>query len=165
MGTLRILGIDPGLRHMGWGVIDAEGSRLRYVASGTVSPPQKGAMAQRLLALAGGIEDVIGRYGPSAAAVEETFVNEGVRSALQLGQARGVCLMVLASSGLPIGEYAATVVKKAVVGTGRADKRQVQAMIRHLLPQATPDSADAADALAVAICHASHAQSASKVPA
>lgn len=149
---------------MGWGVIDAEGSRLRYVASGTVSPPTSGPMAQRLLSLAGGIEDVIGEHGPSQAAVEETFVNAGPRSALALGQARGVCLMVLASSGLKVGEYAATVIKKAVVGTGRADKRQVADMVGRLLPGARA-KADEADALAIAICHASHAQTAARVPA
>ena len=161
----RILGIDPGLRHLGWGVVDQDGSRLRYVASGRVSPPAKGEMGQRLMALAGGIEDVIGEHGPAAAAIEETFVNEGARSALLLGQARGVALMVLAASGFAIGEYAATVVKKAVVGTGRADKRQVADMVARLLPGAKAASPDEADALAVAICHASHLGTAQRLSA
>ena len=156
----RIIGIDPGLRRAGWGVIDAVGSRLSHVASGTVRPPQAGDMGARLLALAGGIEDAVGAHAPDAAALEETFVNEGPRSALLLGQARGVCLMVLAGRGFVVGEYAATVIKKAVVGTGRADKRQVGDMVRRLLPAAKPASADEADALAIAICHASHLQSA-----
>ena len=141
---------------MGWGVIDQDGSRLRYVASGTVSPPARLPMGERLIALAGGVEDVIGQHGPGDAAIEETFVNDGARSALLLGQARGVALMVLAASGFAVGEYAATVVKKAVVGTGRADKRQMQDMVARLLPGSKAASADAADALAVAICHASH---------
>ena len=161
----RILGIDPGLRHLGWGVVEQDGSRLRFVACGTVSPPTGGAMGGRLMALAGGIEDVIGEHGPGAAAIEETFVNEGARSALLLGQARGVALMVLAASGFEVGEYAATVVKKAVVGTGRADKRQVQDMVARLLPGAKATSADAADALAVAICHASHLATARRLSA
>ena len=161
----RILGIDPGLRHLGWGVVDQDGSRLRYVASGRVSPPARGQMGRRLMALAGGIEDVIGTHGPDAAAVEETFVNEGARSALLLGQARGVALMVLAASGFEVGEYAATVVKKAVVGTGRADKRQVADMVARLLPGAKAVSPDEADALAVAICHAGHLGTARRLSA
>lgn len=161
----RILGIDPGLRHMGWGVVEQQGSRLRYLGSGTVSPPRSGAMGARLMALAGGVEDVIGNFEPDSAAIEETFVNEGARSALLLGQARGVALMVLAASGFEVGEYAATVVKKAVVGTGRADKRQVQDMVARLLPGARAATADAADALAVAICHASHLSTAQRLSA
>ena len=160
----RILGIDPGLRHCGWGVLDAVGGRLRYVASGVISPKASGAMADRLLSLAGGIEDVIGEHGPNAAAVEETFVNEGPRSALKLGQARGVCLMVLAASGFSVGEYAPTVVKKAVVGTGRADKDQISMMIGHLLP-GVKATADEADALAVAVCHAAHHATAARLSA
>ena len=161
----RILGIDPGLRHLGWGVVDQDGSRLRFVACGTVSPPVLGQMGQRLMALAGGIEDVIGEHGPDAAAIEETFVNEGARSALQLGQARGVALMVLAASGFTVGEYAPTVIKKAVVGTGRADKKQVSDMVARLLPGAKAATADAADALAVAICHAGHLGTAQRLSA
>ena len=152
----RILGIDPGLRHTGWGVLDADGSRLSYVGSGTIDPPGDLTLGERLLALAAGIEDVIGTHGPDTAAIEETFVNQGPRSALLLGQARGVALMVLTASGFIAGEYAATVIKKAVVGTGRADKVQVESMIGHLLPGARGVTADAADALAVAVCHASH---------
>ena len=152
----RILGIDPGLRHTGWGVLDADGSRLSYVASGTIDPPGDLTLGERLLALAAGVEDVIGTHAPDAAAIEETYVNQGPRSALLLGQARGVALMVLAASGFAVGEYAATVIKKAVVGTGRADKGQVESMIGHLMPAARGVTADAADALAVAVCHASH---------
>ena len=152
----RILGIDPGLRHTGWGVVDQDGTRLRYVASGTIDPRSDLSLGERLLALAAGIEDVIGTHGPDAAALEETFVSQGPRSALLLGQARGVALMVLTASGFAVGEYAATVIKKAVVGTGRADKVQVESMIGHLLPGARGVTADAADALAVAVCHASH---------
>ena len=159
----RIIGIDPGLRQAGWGVLDSEGSRLRFVASGTVRVPTRGDMGARLLALAGGIEDAVGAHAPDAAALEETFVNDSPRSALKLGQARGVCLMVLAGRGFTVGEYAATVIKKAVVGTGRADKAQVAAMVGHLLPGARPETPDESDALAIAICHASHLSSARAV--
>lgn len=138
---------------------------MRFVACGEISPPQDGPMGQRLLALAGGIEDVIGEFAPQEAALEETFVNQGPRSALKLGQARGVCLMVLAASGLLTGEYAAKVIKKAVTGTGSAEKAQVEAMVARLLPGAKTATADAADALAVAICHASFAGTASRIPA
>jgi crossover junction endodeoxyribonuclease RuvC len=165
MANIRIIGIDPGLRNMGWGVIEAQGSRLRFVAAGTVHPPKDGPMGERLLSLAGGLEDVLHQHAPDCAALEETFVNAGPRSALALGQARGVCLMVLASSRLPVGEYAATVVKKAVVGTGRAEKLQVQDMVSRLLPGARAGSADEADALAIAICHASHAASLARMSA
>lgn len=165
MTTTRILGIDPGLRSMGWGVILRSGSTLRYVASGTVEPPQTGAMGDRLLALAGGLEDVVGRHAPDCASLEETYVNSGPRSALALGQARGVCLMVLANAHLEVGEYAPAVIKKAVVGTGRADKRQVQAMVARLLPGSREASPDAADALAIAICHASHTATTTRLSA
>lgn len=154
--TTRILGIDPGLRNCGWGIIECEGNRLRYVACGTLKPPVNGALADRLAALYRGIVGLLDQYQPDEAAVEETFVNAGPRSALQLGQARGVVLMTPASLGLPVAEYAANLVKKSVVGAGHADKTQVQLMVKTLLPTADFCSADAADALAIAICHAHH---------
>lgn len=152
--TTRILGIDPGLRNCGWGIIESEGNRLRYVACGTLKPPVNGALADRLAVLYRGIVALVEEHLPDEAAVEETFVNAGPRSALQLGQARGVALMTPASLGLPVAEYAANLVKKSVVGAGHADKRQVQLMVKTLLPAADFSGADAADALAIAICHA-----------
>jgi crossover junction endodeoxyribonuclease RuvC len=155
--TVRIIGIDPGLRRCGWGVIETTGNRLSFVACGTLTPPTTDALARRLAALFDGLGELIRRYAPHEAAVEETFVNQGARSALQLGQARGVALMTPAFMGLPVAEYAANLVKKSVVGAGHAEKTQVQAMIKILLPQADfARSADAADALAIAICHAHH---------
>ena len=153
---VRIIGIDPGLRRCGWGVIESEGNRLTFVACGTIMPPVKDPLAKRLAHLHREIGALIGRYAPDEAAVEETFVNAGARSALQLGQARGVALMTPAALGLPVGEYAANLVKKSVVGPGHAEKAQVMMMVRTLLPASGVDSADAADALAIAICHAHH---------
>jgi len=154
--TIRILGIDPGLRNTGWGIIDQTGNRLTYVASGVVQPPIKDDLPVRLLGLHEGIKELIAIHKPDEAAVEETFVNAGPRSALLLGQARGVCLMTPSACGLPVGEYSANKVKKSVVGAGHADKNQVQLMINILLPTAKFESADAADALAIAITHAHH---------
>ena len=157
MATLvRIIGIDPGLRRCGWGVIESEGNRLRFVACGTLTPSVSVALAERLAELHRGLQALIELHQPHEAAVEETFVNSGARSALQLGQARGVALMTPATMGLPVGEYAANLVKKSVVGTGHADKAQVQMMVKALLPTADFHGADAADALAIAICHAHH---------
>jgi crossover junction endodeoxyribonuclease RuvC len=153
---VRIIGIDPGLRRCGWGIIESEGSRLRYVACGTITPAATGALADRLAELHAGLRGLIELHRPDEAAVEETFVNAGARSALQLGQARGVALMTPASMGLLVGEYAANLVKKSVVGTGHAEKSQVQLMVKTLLPAADFKGADAADALAIAICHAHH---------
>jgi crossover junction endodeoxyribonuclease RuvC len=164
-GTVRIIGIDPGLRRTGWGIIETSGNRLRFIACGTVRPPVGGALAARLLALHEGLAAVIAAHRPGAAAVEETFVNAGARSALSLGQARGVALMTPAVAGLEVGEYAANLVKKSVVGTGHADKGQVEMMVRTLLPAATIEGADEADALAIAICHAHHLQSAARLAA
>jgi len=154
--SVRIIGIDPGLRKCGWGIIESNGNRLHYVASGTLTPPVQGELAYRLAFLFEGLTGLIKKYLPDEAAVEETYVNKGARSALQLGQARGVVLMTPASLGLPVGEYAANLVKKSVVGTGHADKNQIQLMIKTLLPMADFNGADAADALAIAICHAHH---------
>ncbi|MEQ1769739.1 MAG: crossover junction endodeoxyribonuclease RuvC [Devosia sp.] len=153
---VRIIGIDPGLRRCGWGVIESEGNRLRFVACGTITPQIHRTLAERLAELHAGLNDLIGQFSPDEAAVEETFVNAGARSALQLGQARGVALMTPAARGLPVGEYAANLVKKSVVGSGHAEKEQVQLMVKTLLPAADFKGADAADALAIAICHAHH---------
>ncbi|MBK9081649.1 MAG: crossover junction endodeoxyribonuclease RuvC [Rhizobiales bacterium] len=154
--TIRILGIDPGLRQTGWGVIDCEGSRLVFVACGRVRSSDKLTLAERLREIHDGLRDVIDRHAPDEAAVEETFVNRDPQSALRLGQARGVALLAPAGAGLAVAEYAANLVKKTVTGAGHAEKQQVQMMIRVLLPKANADSADAADALAVAITHAQH---------
>ena len=156
MNSIRILGIDPGLRKTGWGVILSEGTKLSFIACGVVESEPKATLAERLRQLHDGIAGVIAAYAPAEVAVEETFVNRDPQSALKLGQARGVALVVPALAGLEVAEYAANLVKKTVVGVGHADKKQVQAMIRVLLPKAETRSADAADALAVAICHAQH---------
>ena len=153
---VRIIGIDPGLRRCGWGVLDSSGNRLSFVACGTIMPPVELSLAERLVHLHRDIDALIDRFRPDEAAVEETFVSAGARSALQLGQARGVVLMTPAARGLPVGEYAANLIKKSVVGTGHAEKGQVQMMIKILLPAADFKGADAADALAIAICHAHH---------
>lgn len=155
-GRVRIIGIDPGLRRCGWGIIESEGNRLHFIAAGTVTPPVNGELAHRLVALFEGLSAVLREHTPDEAAVEETFVNQGARSALILGQARGVALMTPASLGLPVAEYAANLIKKSVVGTGHAEKSQVELMVKTLLPQATFKGPDAADALALAICHAHH---------
>lgn len=152
----RILGLDPGLCNLGWGVVDWDGARLSFVACGTIKSDAGEAMGQRLTALFAGLEEVMRQWLPSEAAVEETFVNGNARSALKLGQARGIALLVPARLGLTVAEYAPNSVKKTVTGTGHAEKAQIRAMIRYLLPKATPETADAADALAVAITHAHH---------
>lgn len=153
---IRILGLDPGLRKTGWGVIVSEGSKLGFVACGCIESAAGASLAERLRQLHDGIAGVIENHAPDEAAVEETFVNRDPQSALKLGQARGIALVVPALAGLQVAEYAANLVKKTVVGVGHADKSQVQAMIRVLLPKAEAKGADAADALAVAICHAQH---------
>jgi crossover junction endodeoxyribonuclease RuvC len=154
MAPIRILGLDPGLRRTGWGVIVVEGARLSHVAHGVIAPKDSAPFAQRLLHLFEAITDVVALHVPDEAAVEETFMNNNAASALKLGHARAMALVVPARAGLPVAEYAAKVVKKAVVGTGGADKDQVAFMIARLLPTAGPTTADAADALAVAIAHA-----------
>lgn len=161
--SIRILGIDPGLRNMGWGVIEAEGSRLSFVACGALHSDAGLSLAERLRQLHDGLASVIAAHAPHEAAVEETFVNAGVRSALTLGQARGVVLVMPALRGLPVAEYAANLVKKSVVGTGHASKEQIGVMVRTLLPSASFKGADAADALAIAICHAHHRVSARRM--
>jgi crossover junction endodeoxyribonuclease RuvC len=159
---IRILGLDPGLRRTGWGVIACEGARLSHVAHGVIAPKDTLPFAERLRTLFAEIEAVIAAHAPHEAAVEETFMNNNAASALKLGHARAMALVVPARCGLPVAEYAATVVKKAVVGTGTADKAQVGWMIARLLPTAGRTAADAADALAVAIAHA-HARTARRV--
>ncbi|MDP3409952.1 crossover junction endodeoxyribonuclease RuvC [Bosea sp. (in: a-proteobacteria)] len=153
---IRILGIDPGLRKTGWGVIVSEGSKIGFVACGCVESEAGLSLAERLRQLHDGLTRIVSSHAPDEVAVEETFVNRDPQSALKLGQARGVALVVPALAGLDVAEYAANLVKKTVVGVGHADKKQVQMMIRVLLPKAETRSTDAADALAVAICHAQH---------
>ena len=159
MTAIRILGLDPGLRRTGWGVIVCEGARLSHIAHGVIAPKDSLPFPERLLHLFNAITQVLETHRPDEAAVEETFMNNNAQSALKLGHARAMALLVPARAGLPVGEYAAKVVKKAVVGTGGADKDQVAFMIARLLPTAGPTTADAADALAVAIAHA-HARKA-----
>jgi len=156
IAPIRILGVDPGLRNTGWGIVDADGARLSFVASGCVHSDGALPMGQRLRQLHEGLRDVIASYAPQEAAIEETFVNRDPQSALKLGQARGVALTVPALAGLEVEEYAANLVKKTVVGNGHADKAQIAMMVRVLLPASFAASKDAADALAVAICHAQH---------
>jgi len=156
LALTRIIGIDPGLRNMGWGMIDVEGSRLMFVASGSVHSDAKLSLAERLRQLHDGLAEVIVRYAPQEAAVEETFVNTDPQATLKLGQARGIALLVPALAGLPVAEYGANKIKKTVVGAGHAEKTQVQMMVKMLLPKSDAKTADAADALAIAICHAQH---------
>lgn len=151
-----ILGIDPGLRHTGWGVVAQEGNRLSFVAAGRISPDSDLPMAARLCALAEGLSDILAKHTPDDAAIEETFVNKNAASALKLGQARGAAILTLAQGGLSVAEYAANRIKQTVTGYGHADKVQIQTMIGMLLPGSGKLAADAADALAVAICHAHH---------
>ena len=159
----RLLGLDPGLRATGWGVIDVDGNRLTHVADGAVRPPTGGPLAARLAVLHAALARVIDAYRPDEAAVEETFVNRNPASALRLGQARGVVLLAPAEAGLPVAEYPANLIKKSIVGAGHADKGQVSAMVRALLAIRGASSSDAADALAVAICHAHHRASLSRI--
>jgi crossover junction endodeoxyribonuclease RuvC len=157
---MLILGLDPGLSCTGWGVIRAVGNRLTHIANGQCRTPAQLGLPERLALLHGQLAAVVAEHRPQAAAVEEVFVNDNPQSTLKLGQARGVVLLVAAQAGLPTGEYAPRLVKKALVGTGAADKRQVHAMVQRLLPTAVIVGADAADALAVAITHAHHLASA-----
>lgn len=160
---MLILGIDPGLGTTGWGLIAAEGNRLSHVANGQIATNAKTALPHRLVELDRALTDIILQHRPDGIAVEEVFINSNPQSTLKLGQARGVILLCAARSGLEIGEYAARLIKKAVVGVGNADKTQVHAMISRLLPGAKIAGADAADALAVAITHAHHIASARRL--
>jgi len=161
---IRILGLDPGLRRTGWGVVGIEGARLTHIAHGVIAPPDTAPLAERLLVILRGVEAVVARWAPDEAAVEETFVTANGSSTLKLGHARAAAMLAPAAAGLPVAEYAAKVVKKALVGTGGADKHQIAFMIARLLPTAGAPTADAADALAVAICHA-HARRARAIGA
>ena len=161
---MKILGLDPGLGTTGWGLIAAEGNRLSHIANGELRTKTAAPLPERLADLAGQLEALLAEHRPEAAAVEEVFINKNPQSTLKLGQARGVALMCAARSGLTVGEYAARLVKKAVVGNGNAEKVQVHAMIGRLLPGAPIAGPDAADALAVAITHAHHLASARRIP-
>lgn len=163
--TIRIVGIDPGLRRTGWGVIETEGPRLSYVASGLVTSDSDEMLSYRLRELFEGLSSVLAAFQPREAAVEETFVNENAKATLKLGQARGIALLAPAMRGLRVAEYTPNLIKKTVVGAGHADKRQIQAMVGFLLPKAKFESADEADALAIAICHAHHRASQDRVAA
>ena len=149
---IRIIGIDPGLRRSGWGVVETDGVRLGYVASGFIASDADAPLAYRLREIFEGLRSVLSCYEPREAAVEETFVNENPRATLKLGQARGMALLAPALSGLNIAEYSPNLVKKSIVGAGHADKKQIQMMVKMLLPKANFANADEADALAVALC-------------
>lgn len=152
--AIRILGVDPGLQRTGWGVVDSVGSSLSFVAAGTVRSNPSMSLAERLRVLHDGLSEVMHRHMPHEAAVEQTFVNKDAKATLKLGQARGIAMLVPALAGLGVSEYAPNQVKKTVIGVGHGDKAQIKLMVNMLLPRATFDSDDAADALAIAICHA-----------
>jgi crossover junction endodeoxyribonuclease RuvC len=161
---MRIMGLDPGLRRLGWGVIDVAGSRISHVANGTLLSGT-GTLADRLLVLHRQLSEVLERFCPTHAAVEQTFVNRDPTGTLKLGQARAIAILVPAQAGLPVGEYAPNAVKKAVVGAGHADKKQIAYMVKLQLPGVQLDGADAADALAIALCHAQHLMSSGRLEA
>jgi crossover junction endodeoxyribonuclease RuvC len=163
MTATRIIGIDPGLRRTGWGIIESEGSRLRYIADGYLASDERLDLALRLVQLRDQLLEVFWAWQPEEAAVEETFVNKDARATLKLGHARAIALLIPASAGIPVAEYAPNVVKKAVVGVGHAEKDQVKHMVKLLLPRAEMNSADSIDALAIAICHAHHRSSADRI--
>ena len=154
--AIRIVGIDPGLRRTGWGIVESQGSRLSFVAAGTILPSDREPLAVRLRAIHDGLTAVLRDYAPDEAAVEATFVNRDAAATLKLGQARGVAMLAPALAGLAVAEYAPNVVKKSVVGAGHAEKPQIRMMVARLLPRAVFDTDDSADALAIAICHAHH---------
>jgi crossover junction endodeoxyribonuclease RuvC len=157
--AIRILGIDPGLRRTGWGLIACEGNRLMYLACGSVETNEKLGLAERLVTIHDGLARIVDEFRPDEAAVEATFVNRDATATLKLGQARGIALLVPAKAGLSVAEYAPNLVKKTIVGAGHAEKAQIRMMIGVLLPKADPQSHDAADALAIAVTHAHHRQS------
>jgi crossover junction endodeoxyribonuclease RuvC len=156
---IRILGIDPGLRRTGWGVVEIEGNRLGFLGCGSVLTNDREALAVRLLAIHDGLMRVLDEFRPDEAAVETTFVNKDAAATLKLGQARGIAMVVPAKAGVPVAEYAPNLIKKSIVGSGHGDKVQVRMMIGVLLPKADPASHDAADALAIAVTHAHHRRS------
>jgi len=153
---MRLLGLDPGLQKTGWGIVESHGTRLTHIANGTVTSDRKKSLAERLVELHDGLTEVLAEWQPHSCAVEETFVNKNPTSTLKLGQARGIALLVPSMAGLPVAEYTPNHVKKSVVGVGHAAKEQVDAMVQVLLPGIKINGPDAADALAVAICHAHH---------
>jgi crossover junction endodeoxyribonuclease RuvC len=157
---IRILGIDPGLRRTGWGMIASEGNRLVFLACGSLATQDGAALATRLLAIHDGLRRVVDEHVPDEAAVEATFVNKDASATLKLGQARGIAMLVPAIAGLPVAEYAPNLVKKTIIGVGHGEKAQIRMMMSVLLPKADPKSHDAADALAIAVTHAHHRQSA-----
>jgi len=161
MGTrpIRILGIDPGLRRTGWGLVAIEGNRLSFVACGSVASDDKAVLSLRLVSIHDGLQQVVAAHAPDEAAVEATFVNRDAAATLKLGQARGIAMLVPALAGLPVAEYAPNLVKKTIVGAGHSEKVQIRMMVKVLLPKADPQSDDAADALAIAVTHAHHRQS------
>ncbi len=161
MGTrpIRILGIDPGLRRTGWGMVAIEGNRLSFLACGSVASDDKAALSLRLVSIHDGLQQVVAAHAPDEAAVEATFVNRDAVATLKLGQARGIAMLVPALAGLPVAEYAPNLVKKTIVGAGHCEKVQIRMMVKVLLPKADPQSDDAADALAIAVTHAHHRQS------
>jgi len=156
---IRILGIDPGLRRTGWGLIGCEGNRLIYLACGSVESNDKLSLAERLVMIHDGLVRIVEEYRPDEAAVEATFVNRDANATLKLGQARGIALLVPAKAGVSVAEYAPNLVKKTIVGAGHAEKAQIRLMIGVLLPKADPKTEDAADALAIAVTHAHHRSS------
>jgi len=153
---IRILGIDPGLRRTGWGVVAIQGSRLSFLACGSVASDDKAALSARLVSIHDGLRQVVAEHTPDEAAVEATFVNRDAAATLKLGQARGIAMLVPALAGLPVAEYAPNLVKKTIVGAGHSEKVQIRMMVKVLLPKADPQSDDAADALAIAVTHAHH---------
>ena len=157
--AIRIIGIDPGLRRTGWGIVESLGNSLRFVASGTVKSDDKADLASRLCQLHDGLAEILHSHVPHEAAVEQTFVNKDASATLKLGQARGIAMLVPARAGLRVAEYAPNAVKKAVIGVGHGEKQQIHMMVKVLMPKATFEGDDAADALAIAICHAHHRQS------
>jgi crossover junction endodeoxyribonuclease RuvC len=153
----KILGIDPGLQHTGWGVIEKQGNSLHFIACGAVHSDSKAPLPQRLLSISKGLTEILKIYKPDECAIEETFVNKNPLSSLKLGHARGAAMLTVSLAGLTPYEYAATLVKKTIIGVGRAEKSQISMMVKTLLPKADIKSEDAADALAIAICHSQHA--------
>jgi len=154
--AIRILGIDPGLRRTGWGLIACEGNRLIYLACGSVETSDRSALCERLVTIHDGLTRIVDEFHPDEAAVEATFVNRDATATLKLGQARGIALLVPAKAGVAVAEYAPNLVKKTIVGAGHAEKAQIRMMVGVLLPKADPQSEDAADALAIAVTHAHH---------
>lgn len=158
--AIRILGIDPGLRRTGWGLVETLGNRLTFVACGSVETSERDTLAARLVVIHDGLARIVEAFQPDEAAVEQTFVNKDATATLKLGQARGIAMLIPARAGLPVAEYAPNLVKKTIVGSGHGEKGQIRMMIGVLLPKSDPRSDDAADALAIAVCHAHHRTSA-----